>query len=526
MRKNTLITVFILFCFQQTIVAQQNIGIGTTTPNSSALLEVQSSNKGLLIPRVSLTSEIDVVTIPSPPVSLLVYNLNSLLADGVGYYYWNGSKWTKLIAKDGLTNVAWGISGNAGTTPTSDFVGTTDNIPLVFKTFNTLSGKIDYALDNIFWGKRAGNFLTTGTKNFLGGTEAGYRLTTGERNVFIGFNAGHDTDSGSNNIAIGNEALANTTGDPYLKYYIAIGNRAGYNVEGQVTANSLTEWSGIFIGTAAGYNGPSGIAIGDSASYHFSDYRNIAIGVEALKGNTEEGALNIGIGYKALIVNTTGDYNLALGQFALIDNTTGEHNVAIGNNALDENISGDNNTAIGSNAGFSGGGAITNLNNTTSVGSNAVVSTSNTMVFGDQNVDRWAFGISTTSLQHALEVGVNAGDGNGAYLTQGGTWTNTSSLSKKEDFSEINSIDLIQKIKTLRIQKWKYINTEEYHIGPVSEDFYNLFGLGTDDKGISTVDPAGISLAAIKELIKETESMRKELQILKAEIAELKKGNK
>ena len=147
-------------------------------------------------------------------------------------------------------------------------------------------------LENISWGKRAGNFITTGTKNFLGGYQAGYRLTIGERNVYLGHNAGNDNDSGSNNIAIGNEALASSSQHPYVKYYIAIGDHAGYNVTGEVTANSLTEKSGIFIGTAAGYNGPSGIAIGDSASYLFSDYRNIAIGVEALKRNTE-GALNI-----------------------------------------------------------------------------------------------------------------------------------------------------------------------------------------------------------------------------------------
>ena len=522
MKKKIRIAVFIVLCFQQITVAQ-NIGIGTATPNASALLEVQSNNKGLLIPRVTLLSEFDIITIPAPPTSLLIYNLNTALPEGVGYYYWNGTKWNKLISKDGITNLAWGTNGNAGTIPPGDFIGTTDNIPVVFKSFNTLHGKIDYALDNISWGKRAGNSISTGTKNFLGGTEAGYRLTTGERNVFLGYHAGNDTDSGTHNIAIGNEALANTTNDPQLKYYIAIGDHAGYNVEGGVTGATQSERSGIFIGTAAGYNGHSGIAIGDSASFNFSDYRNIAIGVEALKGNVD-GALNIGIGYKALIVNTTGQYNLALGQFTLNDNTTGDFNVAIGNNALDDNINGNNNTAIGANAGFSG--AATNLSNSTVVGSGATVSTSNTMVFGDFNVDRWAFGISTTSAQHALEVGVNGTDGNGAYLTEGGTWTNTSSISKKENFSEINSTDLIQKLKALRIQKWKYINTDEYHIGPVAEEFYNLFGLGTDDKGISTVDPAGISLAAIKELIKETESLRKELQLLKTEITELKKGNK
>jgi len=504
-------------------MTQQNIGIGTITPNSSALLEVQSSNKGLLIPRINLTSEVDATTIPAPPVSLLIYNLNSVLPEGVGYYYWNGTRWTKLISKDGLTNVAWGINGNAGTTPPGDFIGTTDNTPLVFKVSNTLSGKIDPALDNTFWGERAGSFITTGTKNFLGGVQAGYRLESGERNVFIGYLAGNDNDSGSNNVAIGNEALASTTINTKLKYYIAIGNRAGYNAAGANGPGfpTQTEMSGIFIGTAAGYNGPSGIAIGDSASYLFSDYRNIAIGVEALKRNSG-GALNIGIGFRTLMGNTTGDYNLALGQFALLDNTTGEHNVAIGNNALDDNISGNDNTAIGANSGV----IATNLSNTTAIGHNAFVSTSNTMVFGDAAVDRWAFGISTTSAQHALEVGVNGTDGNGAYLTEGGTWTNTSSRTKKEDFSEINGTDLMQKLKALRIHKWKYINSEEYHIGPVSEDFYDLFGLGTDDKGISTVDPAGISLAAIKELIKDAESLRKELQLLKTEIAELKKGNR
>jgi len=286
MKKNILIAVIFLLCFQRNILAQQNIGIGTVTPNASALLEVQSSNKGLLIPRVTLTSEIDVVTIPTPPTSLLVYNLNALLPEGVGFYYWNGSKWNKLIAKDGLTTVAWGINGNAGTTPPGDFIGTTDNVPIVFKTFNTISGKIDPVLENVSWGKRAGNSFTTGTKNFVGGVEAGYRLTTGERNVFLGYHTGNDNDSGSNNVAIGNEALGNTTGDPQLKYYVAIGDHAGYNVEGAVTGASQSERSGIFIGTAAGYHGPSGIAIGDSASYQFSDYRNIAIGVEALKGNT------------------------------------------------------------------------------------------------------------------------------------------------------------------------------------------------------------------------------------------------
>ena len=69
----------------------------------------------------------------------------------------------------------------------------------------------------------------------------------------------------------------------------------------------------------------------------------------------------------------------------------------------------------------------------------------------------------------------------------------------------------MQKISGLSIQRWKYKGTNEYHIGPTAQDFYKAFNVGTDDKGISTIDPAGISLLAIQELIKENKSLRAEL---------------
>jgi len=67
----------------------------------------------------------------------------------------------------------------------------------------------------------------------------------------------------------------------------------------------------------------------------------------------------------------------------------------------------------------------------------------------------------------------------------------------------------------LPISKWKYKGTNKYHIGPTAQDFSKLFGLGIDDKGISTVDPAGIALAAIKELIKKNQQLSAELEELR-----------
>ena len=77
------------------IVGMAQTGIGTTTPHTSAKLEVNSTNKGFLPPRVTLTSVTDAATIPSPATGLLVYNVGSAGLQA-GYYYWNGSSWSTI----------------------------------------------------------------------------------------------------------------------------------------------------------------------------------------------------------------------------------------------------------------------------------------------------------------------------------------------------------------------------------------------------------------------------------------------
>ncbi len=84
---------------------------------------------------MALTSETDVTTIPSPTTSLLIYNTNESLPYGVGYYYWNGTKWVKLLVCS-TSSDAWLTLGNARTNPANHFVGTTDNVDLVFRTNN------------------------------------------------------------------------------------------------------------------------------------------------------------------------------------------------------------------------------------------------------------------------------------------------------------------------------------------------------------------------------------------------------
>ena len=79
-------------------ISGQGIGIGTTTPDSSAILDIRSTNKGVLLPKVHLTSVFDSLTIPHPARALLVYNTNKTLYDGAGYYVWNGNNWDVIIS--------------------------------------------------------------------------------------------------------------------------------------------------------------------------------------------------------------------------------------------------------------------------------------------------------------------------------------------------------------------------------------------------------------------------------------------
>lgn len=84
-------------------VTAQKIGTNPTTIAPSAVLDIESANKGVLFPRVALTSTTDVTTIASPATALTIYNTATAgtAPNNVtpGYYYWNGTKWTKVATE-------------------------------------------------------------------------------------------------------------------------------------------------------------------------------------------------------------------------------------------------------------------------------------------------------------------------------------------------------------------------------------------------------------------------------------------
>lgn len=82
----------------------QNVAINSTgvTAHSSAILDITATDKGILIPRVSLTAANVAAPVTSPATSLLVYNTNSSGTGsnvvGPGFYYWDGSMWRRAFS--------------------------------------------------------------------------------------------------------------------------------------------------------------------------------------------------------------------------------------------------------------------------------------------------------------------------------------------------------------------------------------------------------------------------------------------
>lgn len=112
----------------------QNVGINTTgaVPDAGAALDIDYTDKGLLIPRVDIADLNTIAPIVgSSTESMLVYNTNT--TSGEGYYYWDGTRWVKLAN----TGDYWDLNGNAGTDGgLTNFLGTTDARNLNFRTNN------------------------------------------------------------------------------------------------------------------------------------------------------------------------------------------------------------------------------------------------------------------------------------------------------------------------------------------------------------------------------------------------------
>ena len=130
-----------LFTMGTGLLAQVKIGDNPTTKNDNSVLELESTNKGLLLPRVALTSTTSYLPLSAHVIGMIVFN-SATTGDVIpGYYYNDGGKWVRLADASAASNY-WRTNGNSGTTAGTNFIGTTDNIDLVMKANNSEAMRI------------------------------------------------------------------------------------------------------------------------------------------------------------------------------------------------------------------------------------------------------------------------------------------------------------------------------------------------------------------------------------------------
>jgi hypothetical protein len=117
-----LLAILLLAQLDSPVRAQNNVGIGTTTPEASALLDLTSTDKGFLVPRMSNAQMLSIVL---PATGLLVYNTTQS-----SFYYYNGSTWVPSLA----AGSAWQTTGNTGMSAETNYLGTADANALAIRT--------------------------------------------------------------------------------------------------------------------------------------------------------------------------------------------------------------------------------------------------------------------------------------------------------------------------------------------------------------------------------------------------------
>jgi len=285
---------FLSFLSAFTLGARAQVGIGTTNPDASSVLELSSTSKGLLITRVALQSTTDIVTVPTPATGLLIYNTAAVNDVLPGFYYWDGA-WKPLqSAASGGT--AWALNGNSASS--GNFLGTTNYNPLNIKVNNTLAGRI----------------------HPNGGIALGVNAAANDNNsLALGTNA--TATANVESVAIG----PSSTAGAYRATALGYGANAGANntlAAGYNASASAYQSLALGMNSSASQNNTAAVGYGAGASA----YQAAAFGTEA----NASGQSATAIGYQA---TATQANSVILGSSANASNKVG-----IGTNTPDERL--------------------------------------------------------------------------------------------------------------------------------------------------------------------------------------------
>lgn len=136
----------------------------------------------------------------------------------------------------------------------------------------------------------------------------------------------------------------------------------------------------------------------------------------------------------------------------------------------------------------------------------------------------WAFANKGTSFRISRQGSgvVEMEVFNNGNVTIQGSLTQNSDVNAKTHIEAIDKRSVLERISDMTISQWQYKDAlGEKHIGPMAQDFYAAFGLGVDEKGISTIDTAGVALVAIQALAEQNRQLADRNHTLEQRVSEL-----
>ena len=390
-----------------------------------------------------------------------------------------------------LIGACWSSTGDAGTNPATNFLGTSDAQPLVLRTANVQSLRIEPSAQTF-----GGSPITA---NLIAGSSAN-SVTAGVRGATI---AGGGVPSGNSD-----PDLAGESPNAVADHFGTVGG--GY-------ANSAGDAAGTLADRAFATVG------GGSA--------NVASGASSTIGGGEH---NTASGFYSAIAG--GNQNFAWGHYSSVGG--GYDNSA---NADFATVPGGDRNCAGGGASWAGGSRAKVRQSILAGGLGGCAGVPTNGLGGDEGTFLWADHqaadvVSTgpnqflvrasggiwlgTNSAPSIPAGRFLNTSTGGYLSSGGVWTDASSRTLKTGFAPVDAEGVLDRVLALPISEWSYrVAPQVRHLGPVAEDFHSAFGLGEGAMHVASLDSAGVALAAIQGLNARLES---ENAALRAELAALR----
>ena len=251
--------------------------------------------------------------------------------------------------------------------------------------------------------------------------------------------------------------------------------------------------------------GPYSTAFGQGTTA--SGSHSIAMGLSA----TATGNFSIALGAGA-VTTASGDSSIALGTAS----ATAQYATAIG--GFNARASGVRSIAMGTNANTNGKRGAFVYGDASLPESDVIATADNQFVVrATGGTIFYSAGGATFYSEPGATTGVSLAPGAGA-------WGLASDVRLKANFRDLDGKEILAGLARMPIREWNYISQSSSirHVGPTAQDFRAAFGLGDDDRTISTIDPAGIALRAIQALDVRTQETQTDLARLQDENAALK----